>query len=81
MEDSSGIDRAFAEDSSGIKTVSGGYEPGEIESGIESGSRAGMFSLFLTNLIQLFPEFMAVQCSRKIFFNHGFDILVLNYNS
>ena len=47
----SGIASASGEDSSGIKPASGEDESGEDESGIESGSGAGMFCLFLTNLI------------------------------
>ena len=60
----SGIESASGEDSSGIKPASGEDESGEDESGIESGSGAGMFCLFLTNLIWLFSEFMAVSFSQ-----------------
>ena len=35
----------------GIESASGEDESGDDESGIESGSEAGMFCLFLTNLI------------------------------
>ena len=47
----SGIESASGEYSSGIDTASGEDESGEDGSGIESGSGAGMFCLFLTNLI------------------------------
>ena len=47
----SGTESASGEDESGIEPSSGEDESGEDESGIESGSGAGMFCLFLTNLI------------------------------
>ena len=59
-EDESGIETTSGEDESGIEPSSGEDESGEDESGIESGSGAGMFCLFLTNLIWLFSEFMVV---------------------
>ena len=50
----SGIESASGEDESGIEPSSGEDQSGQDESGIESGSRAGMFCLFLTYLIWLF---------------------------
>ena len=47
-EDSSETDPASGEDESGIEPASGEDESGEDESGIGSGSGAGIFCLFLT---------------------------------
>ena len=68
-KDSSGIDLASGEDSSEIEPASGKDESGEDESGIEShfGSGTGMFWSFLTNLVWLFSEFMAVSFSQNWF--------------
>ena len=63
MPNLSGIESASGEDSSGIEPALGKDESGQDESGIESGSGTGMFWLFLTNLIWLFSEFMAVSFS------------------
>ena len=50
-EDLSGIDPASGEDSSLIEHALGEYESEEVESGMESGSEAGMLWLFFTYLI------------------------------
>ena len=44
----SGLEPASGEDSSGVEPASGEDESGEDESGIASGSGAGIFFLFLT---------------------------------
>ena len=62
-----GIESASGEDSSGIEPASGEDESGEDESGLESGSGAGMICLFLTNLIWLISELMAMSFSRTGF--------------
>ena len=49
--DSSRIDPTSEEDESGVERTSGEDESKEYESGIKSGSEAGMFRLLLTNLI------------------------------
>ena len=63
----SAIESASGEDSSGIEPASGEDESGEDESGLESGSGAGMICLFLTNLIWLISELMAMSFSRTGF--------------
>ena len=62
-EHSSGIDLASGEDLSGIELPSGEDESGDDESRVEFGSEACMFWLFLTYLIWLYFEFMAVSFS------------------
>ena len=59
-ENLSGIDPASGEDSFGIDPASGEDGSGQHESQIESSSGAGTFWSFLTYLIWLFSEFMAV---------------------
>ena len=61
-QDLSGINPASGEDSSGIEPSSG-----EDESGIESGSGAGMFCLFVTNLLWFFWVYGGVVFSKWIF--------------
>ena len=62
-----GIESASGEDSSGIEPVPREDESGGDESGLESGSGARMIYLFLTNLIWLIFELMAMSFSRTGF--------------
>ena len=52
----SGIESASGEDSSRIELASGEDESEEDESGLESGSGAGMICLFFTNLVWLITK-------------------------
>ena len=63
----SGIASASGEDSSGIEPASGEDESGEDESGLEFGSGADMICLFLTNLVWLISDWMAMSFSEQDF--------------